>query len=432
MATAQTQPNLPPFLPPRWFQLPDRALYHKARTAWQQSRKLYNVVAAGRRSFKTETAKRKVARLALSIPGNYFFAAPTRGQVKKIAWQDLKDLTRPFWAKETNESDLIIYLASGSTIHCIGLDAPARIEGQLWHGGILDEYGNMKPEVWPHHVQPVTADTRAWVDFIGVPEGRNHYYELAEYARSSGDPDWAFFTWKSADVLPASVIEAAQRQLDERTFRQEYEASFEGAGDTVYYAFSDANIVSQPFSKDAATVMFWDFNASRDKPMATGLVQTINGIDYVTKEFVHKNTNTEQQCQAVNDFLEAQGFSGELAVTGDYMGTRSESSASRSDYAIIETHFRHYRNYDRKIRPTLAVKDRVVSLNARFCSASGERRLFVDKRCVKLIADLRKVMWKESGTGIDGTNPELSHISDALTYWAYNYHPFDRKAIIAR
>jgi hypothetical protein len=402
------------------------------RTAWQQSRKKHNVVAAGRRSFKTETAKRKIARLALCVPGNYFFAAPTRGQAKKIAWQDLKDLTKPLWAKETNESDLIIYLATGSTIHCIGLDAPARIEGQIWHGGILDEYGNMKPEVWPHHVQPVTADTGAWVDFIGVPEGRNHYYELAEYARMSGDNEWAFFTWKSADVLPAETIEAARRQLDEKTFRQEYEASFEGAGETTYYTFDEESIVAQPFVPDAPTVMFWDFNASKEKPMATGLLQTIGGIDYVTKEFVFKSTNTEQQCQAIKAFFEQNNFTGTLAVTGDYMGTRSESSASRSDYAIIESYFKNYRGYVVKIRPTLSVKDRVTSLNARFRVASGERKLFVDKGCTKLIQDLRRVNWKDSGTAIDGSNPELTHISDALSYWAYNYYPFDRKEIIVR
>lgn len=396
-----------------------------------ESRALYNVVAAGRRSYKTETAKRRLVSRALT-PGNYFFAAPTRSQAKKIAWQDLKDFTRVLWAKAPNESDLIIYLSVGSTIHCLGLDAPARIEGQVWHGGILDEYGNMKPEVWPHHVQPVTADTGAWIDFIGVPEGRNHYYELAEYARTAADPLWNFFTWKSADVLPPEVIEAARRQLDEKTFRQEYEASFEGAGDIVYYSFSDANIVEMAFDPTAPTFMFWDFNASSDKPMSTGLVQTIGGIDYVTKEFVHKSTNTEEQCQAISDYLARHNFAASLHVTGDYSGHRRESSASRSDYAIIETYFRNYRDYRLQTRPTLAVKDRVASLNGRFCNSAGERRLFIDKGCVKLLNDLRKVLWKQSGTGIDDSNSELTHISDALSYWAYNVHPADRKPIIVR
>ena len=400
--------------------------------AWQQSRRRHNVVAAGRRSFKTETAKRKLVRCALSSAGNYFFAAPTRAQAKKIAWADLKALSRPMWAGATNESDLIIHLLTGSTIHCVGLDAPSRIEGQLWHGGILDEYADMKPEVWPEHVQPITADMGAWVDFIGVPEGRNHFYDLRDYALHGDDPEWAFFTWKSSAVLPESVIAAAKRQLDERTYLQEYEAEFSGSGGAVYYTFDNDNITAVPFDPSADTVMAWDFNASSIKPMATCLVQRINGADYVTKEFVFKRTNTEEQCAAILAYLQERSSNGTLAITGDYMGTRSESNASRSDYAIIEKWFGNYRDYRLKIRPTLSVRDRVVSLNSRFRATSGERYLYVNSGCVKLIEDLRKVVWKESGHGIDDSKPELTHVSDALSYWAYNYYPYDRKEITVR
>lgn len=400
--------------------------------AWQNSTKRHNVVAAGRRSFKTETAKRKIVRCALGHTGNYFFGAPTRKQAKQIAWSDLKALSRTMWSRAPNESDLIIHLKTGSTIHCVGMDAPSRIEGVMWHGGNLDEYADMKAEVWSEHVQPITADTRAWVDFTGVPEGSNHFYGLREYALMSGDPDWAFFTWKSSAVLPESVIAAARRQLDERTFRQEYEASFEGNGDRVYYAFDELNVVTQEFNPHAPTWMAWDFNASSEKPMSTCLIQRIGGKDYVTKEFVYKSTNTEEQCAAIVTFLKDSKFDGTLEVTGDYMGTRSESNASRSDYIIIENTFRNFKDYRRKIRPTLSVKDRVASLNARFCNSIKERNLFIDRRCVKLINDLNKVLWKESGEGIEDKKPELTHISDALSYWAYNYYPFDRKEFSVR
>lgn len=379
-------------------------------------------MAAGRRSYKTETAKRKLSLRALATTGNFFYAAPTQGQAKKIAWQDLKDLTKIYHAKTPNESDLIITLKTGSTIHCLGMDAPARIEGQLWHGGILDEYANMKKEVWSSHVQPVTADTGAWVDFIGVPEGLNHYYELAKYAQSGVDNDWAFYTWKSADVLPESVIFAAKRQLDEKTFLQEYEASFEGSGVTAYYCFSPENIVNQDFDKTAKTVMCWDFNASAKKPMSTGLIQEINGKWYLTKEFAYKNSNTDEQCRKVKEFFDEVGFVGVLEITGDYSGHRKESNASRSDYAIIEHYFRNYSNFVINTRPTLSVKDRVASLNAKFRNMLGERGLFIDSRCVKFIEDLQQTRWKESGMALDDTDPERTHLSDALSYFTHYYY----------
>ena len=60
----------------------------------------------------------------------------------------------------------------------VGLDKPERIEGQPWDGGVLDEYANMKAHAWGANVRPALSDRLGWCDLIGVPEGRNHYYDL--------------------------------------------------------------------------------------------------------------------------------------------------------------------------------------------------------------------------------------------------------------
>ncbi|MEC4606535.1 hypothetical protein, partial [Bacillus paranthracis] len=86
----------------------------------------FKVVPAGRRSGKTERAKRFVVREALRDPGPYFVAAPTRDQVKRIYWNDLKRLcfTSALDSRAVSESELIIKLPNGSTISLIGLDQP--------------------------------------------------------------------------------------------------------------------------------------------------------------------------------------------------------------------------------------------------------------------------------------------------------------------
>lgn len=61
---------------------------------------------------------------------------------------------------------------------------------------------------------------------------------------------------------------------------------------------------------------------------------------------------------------------------------------------------------------------------------SGERGLWIDSRCVKHIEDLYKTRWKESGAGLDDSDPERTHPSDELSYWAYNFFPIDKKEII--
>jgi hypothetical protein len=231
--------------------------------------------------------------------------------------------------------------------------------------------------------------------------------------------------------LPENYLENLKDSYDEITYRREVlgELIYNG-GSTTYYSFSDANIVNQKFVPSADIVMFWDFNASAKKPMSTGFIQEINGVDYVTKYFSQKNTNTTEQCENILNFLQQHGFNGSIEITGDYSGHRKESNATRSDYSIIEHFFGGYPNYRIKTRPTLSVRDRVASLNAQFCSMASERSLFIDNECTALIDDLRQTRWKDDGIHLDDSNDERTHATDALSYYAYNYKPIDRKKII--
>jgi len=105
----------------RWFPL----IPHPVQLALIADDVRFKLVPAGRRSGKTERAKRFVVREAMKTPGHYFVAAPTRDQVKRIYWQDLKLLSLvPVFKIEPAEADLIIYYPNGSTLSLIGLDQP--------------------------------------------------------------------------------------------------------------------------------------------------------------------------------------------------------------------------------------------------------------------------------------------------------------------
>ena len=133
----------------------------------------FATVPAGRRSGKTELAKRKIVResyKSLVRPHKicdtryYFAAAPVRDQAKRIYWNDLKSMFPPkLMEKRPSESDLKIYLKWKSQrveVHVIGMDKPERIEGSPWDGGVLDEYANMKPQAWGANVRPALSDRR--------------------------------------------------------------------------------------------------------------------------------------------------------------------------------------------------------------------------------------------------------------------------------
>lgn len=231
--------------------------------------------------------------------------------------------------------------------------------------------------------------------------------------------------------LPDGYLENLKDVYDELTYRREVlgELVADG-GRRAYYVFDEQSIVEQDFVPNLPTVMCWDFNASPKKPMSTQLVQDFGSKRIVTAEFIFKGSNTSRQCEVIRQFFKEKGFSGELTITGDYSGHRNESNATRSDYAIIGEYFENDgKNYALRTRPTLSVRDRVASLNAQIKNMKGERSLFIDKRCVKTIADLYKTSWGEDGIGLDGSDPERTHPSDALSYWAYNFYPIDRKPI---
>jgi hypothetical protein len=257
----------------RWYPL--KAIPQQIALITDQVR--FKTVPAGRRSGKSERAKRYVVKQAMNNSGkDYFLAAPTRDQAKKIFWNDLKSLSlSTLHPRSPSETELIVTLPNEARIHVIGLDKPERIEGQFWAGGVVDEIANCKPNAWAENIKPaldtvhpLEPEYRSWCWLTGVPEGMNHYYDLDQYAQNSNDPDWKSYTWVSADILPVDIIESAKRQLSARQFRQEYEASFETAQGRIYDDYGNQNRVSDTIEPHEQLLWFHDFNYT---PLSSGV-----------------------------------------------------------------------------------------------------------------------------------------------------------------
>lgn len=375
---------------------------------------------AGRRSGKTELAKR---RLVAALPQKkdwsdprYFAAAPTREQAKRVYWNDLKSLVPKKWIRKVYETDLCMATTFGSELWVLGMDRPERIEGTPWDGGVLDEYANMRPDAWSANVRPALADRIGWCWFIGVPEGLNHYKDLADYAASGKDPDWGIYRWNSAEILPASEIESAKRVLDPRTFRQEFEASFEGSNGRAYYAYDarkhEDNSIA--LNEKLKLLVCCDFNVGL---CVWEIVQTDYDRVWVIDEVALRDTNTAEMGNAV---LTKYGSHRQgIAVYGDAAGM-NRSTAGKSDYAILhELGFKD----QRVARSNPSVRDRVNSVNAMLENVDGRRRLFHHPRCVHLRKDLETVEWIEGGAGIDKSNADRTHATDALGYFIEREFP---------
>ena len=383
----------------------------------------FKVVPAGRRSGKTERAKRYIVRQAMKNAGRaYFLAAPTRDQAKKIFWNDLKQMTfSSLHPRQPSETELLVTLPNNATIQVIGLDKPQRIEGQLWAGGIVDEIADCKPNAWAENIKPALdtvnpqdPDYRAWCWLTGVPDGLNHFYDLAQYAQNANDSEWAFYTWKSSDILPSDVIEAAKRQISQRQFRQEYEASFETAQGRIYEDYSFANRTSETIQPHEQLLWFHDFNYT---PMSSGIGVRRGDNLYCLDEIILSSAISRQSAL---EFVERykNHDNKNVLIYGDPAGRAGEKHGHESDYTEMENvlksnGWKFARNV-KKAAP--AIKDRQNAVRAKIMNANGERSLFVNPANAPYTdRGLATVQLKKGSTFIE-EDSEVQHITTAVGY----------------
>jgi predicted phage terminase large subunit-like protein len=207
---------------------------------WQQEvfedSSRFKVIAAGRRTGKSRLAAWKLIIEGLQCKrGHVFYVAPTQGQARDIMWQTLLEVGHPVIAS-SHINNLQIKLVNGATIALKGADRPETMRGVSLSFLCMDEYADMKPEVWEQILRPALADQKGDAMFIGTPMGRNHFYDLFQYASISEDEQWKGWHFTSYDnpLLDKEEINAAKKSMSAFSFRQEFMASFEAAGGELF------------------------------------------------------------------------------------------------------------------------------------------------------------------------------------------------------
>lgn len=207
---------------------------------WQQKvwndQHRFKVVAAGRRTGKSRLAAYLLIVYALQADkGHVFYVAPTQGQARDIMWQTLLEVGHPV-ISGSHINNLQIRLINGATISLKGADRPETMRGVSLKFLVMDEYADMKPEVWEQILRPALADQKGDALFIGTPMGRNHFYDLYQHAGKGDDPTFTAFHFTSFDnpLLDPNEIEAAKKSMSSFAFRQEFMASFEAQGGDLF------------------------------------------------------------------------------------------------------------------------------------------------------------------------------------------------------
>ncbi len=196
----------------------------------------FKIVAAGRRTGKSRLAAWMLIVNALQADrGHVFYVAPTQGQARDIMWQTLLELAHPV-VSNAHINNLQIKLVNGATISLKGAERPETMRGVSLKFLVMDEYADMKPEVFEQILRPALADQKGAALFIGTPMGRNHFYDLYKYAELEDDESYTAWHFTSYDneLLDPEEIDPAKKSMSSYAFRQEFMASFEARGSEMF------------------------------------------------------------------------------------------------------------------------------------------------------------------------------------------------------
>ncbi len=394
--------------------------------------KRFRLVIAGRRSGKTVEAIAEVLAAAYQSESSLvYYVAPTYRMARDIAWELLLRMCpRSAMAKEPNETRLEVVLLNGTRIALRGADKPSRLKGTALVFVVLDEFAQMKPEVWSEVLLPQLTTTGGRALFITTPAGYNHAYQL--YTRAQTEryrAAWGVHQYTTAEGgwVPPEELELARGEMDTRTFAQEFEASFQSLKGRVYPSFELANVdpaVEDP--RDAVAALNRTLAARGSAlielpPLYVGMDFNVNPMTWVVGyrrarnqlDVIDAGQEPYWNTEKVALHLRAKyGPERRIIVCPDpysSLQTHTNAPAGETDITILRRHGLEV------LLPDVAprVVDRINAVNGLLKSADGTRRLRVHPRAEHLINALNGLTYKDSRP--DPKSPFI-HITDALGY----------------
>lgn len=373
----------------------------------------FRVVAAGRRFGKSYLSINELAKFARHPHQRCLYTAPTYRQAKTVIWDDLKTLlSNVRWIRKVNESDLTVTLVNGSTISVRSTDNFDALRGGKYDFIVMDEFADSDPQSWYSVLRPTLSDRGGHALFIGSPKGRNHFYDL--WVSAHNTPDWAAWQFTTLDGgnVPESEIHSAQRDLDTRTFEQEYLAQFVNYSGVIYYAFDPAKTI--PFTDAIPQTLHvgMDFNTN---PMSAVIAVVTDQITHVFDEIMIYSSNTHEMCEEIRRRYPKQN----IVAYPDASGSAMKTSANGiSDHIILKNS--GFRIQSGKTNPPVDL--RITTVN----SGLEHHRLLIDPGCKNLIQCLTKQTYKP-GTRIPDKSQGHDHMNDALGYLMYHTQPIGEK-----
>ncbi len=204
----------------------------------------FGVVVCHRRMGKTVLAVNELILGAMTCQKQsprFGYLAPTYTQGKATAWDYFRQYSDQVEGRRINQSELRVDFANGGQVRIYGADNPDSLRGLYFDGVVLDEYGLHPSKTYTEVVAPTLVDRGGWALFMGTPNGKNQFWDIAQHAKAYAakkDQTWFFREYKASDtgLLDKHYLAQARQVMTSDEYAQEFECSFEAAVKGAIYA----------------------------------------------------------------------------------------------------------------------------------------------------------------------------------------------------
>ena len=392
----------------------------KAQKEVFSSEARFRVLITGRRFGKTFLALNELAKFSRYPRKKVWYIAPTFRMCKDIMLDPLVEkMTKHKWISKVNYSDLSITLKNKSLIQLRSSDNFNSLRGVGLDFICMDEFSDVDERAWYEVLRPTLSDKsrEGSALFLGTPRGFGNWsYNL--FTRQESDKNWESFQYTTLDggQVSENEIEQAKNDLDDRTFKQEYMASFEKYSGQIYYNFDrQENVIDEYVTTTNSIHIGIDFNID---PVSAVISEVKQDNLYVYDEIVIYSSNTDELVEEINN-----RYSGKhIFVYPDPASKQRKTSAGgRTDLSILKN-----AGYNVRVRNAHPlIRDRINAVNTKLKNAKGLRTLFIANNCKNVIKSIERQIYKE-GTSLPDKENNYDHMNDALGYLVEFLYPIKR------
>lgn len=311
-------------------------------------------------------------------------------------------------------------LRNGSTIYWRSAEDPERLTGMNVGRAYGDEFCLWKPEAL-EEIRVRLLLSNGPLKLYSTPRGTSNWGFLEFFHPDSaiklplehGAGSWDVgktrlvrYDIRDNPHITQEAIDELASRLDPLTFRQNVFAEWVNlTEDRVYYAFDSANVRPCKMLQGYPVYVGVDYNIGINAYVV--FQQPSSRELYVIAEGYGAKTTQDLAARLLAD------WGNQITIIDDASGnTRQQGDGKTNRQLLQQAGIHNITAYTKNPNRV----NRYANTNAHFCNGLGNRRLFIDPACKRLIHELNSLCYKSGRDEPDTLGGVAGHISDALGY----------------